>query len=85
MLWPRGPLPINITRQLSLSVFMMRNAFDAVWEEVQETARIDGVDNLQLLALGLMSRVMPGVATGSIFAFLNALERLSGGARAAVR
>ncbi|MCZ7486203.1 MULTISPECIES: carbohydrate ABC transporter permease [Rhizobium/Agrobacterium group] len=63
---------IYVTLQLPFSVFMMRNAFDAVPREIEEAARIDGARDLKLLFRVLMPLVMPGIATVSIFAFLNA-------------
>lgn len=67
-----GLMLIYVTLQLPFSVFMMRNAFDAVPKEIEEAARIDGARDLRLLVRVLMPLVMPGVATVSIFAFLNA-------------
>jgi multiple sugar transport system permease protein len=63
---------VYVTLQLPFSVFMMRNAFDAVPREIEEAARIDGARDLQLLIKVLLPLVMPGIATVSIFAFLNA-------------
>jgi multiple sugar transport system permease protein len=63
---------VYVTLQLPFSVFMMRNAFDAVPKEIEEAARIDGARDLRLLARVLLPLVMPGVATVAIFAFLNA-------------
>ncbi|CDN57103.1 ABC-type sugar transport system, permease component (plasmid) [Neorhizobium galegae bv. officinalis bv. officinalis str. HAMBI 1141] len=63
---------IYVTLQLPFSVFMMRNAFDAVPKEIEEAARIDGARDLRLLVRVLLPLVLPGVATVAIFAFLNA-------------
>lgn len=63
---------VYVTLQLPFSVFMMRNAFDAVPKEVEEAARIDGARDLRLLVRVLLPLVLPGVATVAIFAFLNA-------------
>jgi multiple sugar transport system permease protein len=63
---------VYVTLQLPFSVFMMRNAFDAVPKEIEEAARIDGARDLRLLVRVLLPLVMPGIATVSIFAFLNA-------------
>jgi multiple sugar transport system permease protein len=40
---------VYVTLQLPFSVFMMRNAFDAVPKEIEEAARIDGAGDLKLL------------------------------------
>jgi multiple sugar transport system permease protein len=63
---------VYVTLQLPFSVFMMRNAFDAVPKEIEEAARIDGARDLRLLIRVLFPLVLPGVATVAIFAFLNA-------------
>ena len=63
---------VYVTLQLPFSVFMMRNAFDAVPKEIEEAARIDGAHDMKLLVLVLLPLVLPGVATLAIFAFLNA-------------
>ena len=34
-----------MTLQLPFSIFMMRNAFDAVPREIEEAARMDGASN----------------------------------------
>lgn len=67
-----GLMLVYVTLQLPFSVFMMRNAFDAVPREIEEAARIDGARDLKLLIKVLLPLVMPGVATVAIFAFLNA-------------
>ncbi|KQT48139.1 ABC transporter permease [Devosia sp. Leaf420] len=63
---------VYVTLQLPFSVFMMRNAFDAVPREIEEAARIDGARDLKLLVRVLFPLVLPGVVTVAIFAFLNA-------------
>ena len=67
-----GLMLVYVTLQLPFSVFMMRNAFDAVPREIEEAARIDGAHDLTLLIKVMLPLVMPGVATVAIFAFLNA-------------
>lgn len=67
-----GLMLVYVTLQLPFSVFMMRNAFDAVPREIEEAARIDGAHDLTLLVRVLLPLVMPGVASVAIFAFLNA-------------
>lgn len=62
---------VYVTLQLPFSVFMMRNAFDAVPKEIEEAARIDGARDLKLLVRVLLPLVLPGVVTVAIFAFLN--------------
>ncbi|PYE42957.1 carbohydrate ABC transporter membrane protein 2 (CUT1 family) [Rhizobium sp. PP-F2F-G20b] len=67
-----GLVLVYVTLQLPFSVFMMRNAFDAVPKEIEEAARIDGARDLKLLVRVLLPLVLPGAATVAIFAFLNA-------------
>jgi multiple sugar transport system permease protein len=62
---------VYVTLQLPFSVFMMRNAFDAVPKEIEEAARIDGARDLRLLVRVLLPLVLPGIVTVAIFAFLN--------------
>ena len=66
-----GLMLVYVTLQLPFSVFMMRNAFDAVPREIEEAARIDGSTDFGLLMKVLMPLVMPGIVTVAIFAFLN--------------
>lgn len=61
---------VYATLQLPFSVFMMRNAFDAVPHEIEEAARIDGCNSIQLLVRVMMPLVWPGVVTVALFAFL---------------
>lgn len=67
-----GLVLIYVTLQLPFSIFMMRNAFDAVPREIEEAARIDGAGSLQLLARVMLPLVFPGIVTVALFAFLAA-------------
>ncbi|WP_343718074.1 carbohydrate ABC transporter permease [Inquilinus sp.] len=67
-----GLVLIYVTLQLPFSIFMMRNAFDAVPREIEEAARIDGAGRLQLLARVMLPLVFPGIVTVALFAFLAA-------------
>jgi len=63
---------VYITFQLPFEIFMMRNAFDSVPQEIEEAALVDGCG-----AFGAMRRVMlpivaPGIVTVVMFAFLAA-------------
>ncbi|MCX5514314.1 carbohydrate ABC transporter permease [Kaistia algarum] len=66
-----GLVLVYVTLQLPFSIFMMRNAFDAVPKEIEEAARIDGAKSIALLVRIMMPLVWPGVVTVAIFAFLN--------------
>ena len=67
-----GLVLIYVTLQMPFSVFMMRNAFDALPREIAEAARIDGVTGLRLLIHVLGPLVMPGIVSVGLIAFLNA-------------
>ncbi|UVK46488.1 carbohydrate ABC transporter permease [Mesorhizobium sp. AR07] len=67
-----GLVGVYVTLQLPFSIFMMRNAFDAVPREIEEAARMDGAGNLTMLAKVMLPLVWPGVVTIALFAFLGA-------------
>ena len=67
-----GLVLIYVTLQLPFSVFMTRNAFDAVPKEIEEAARIDGVKGLRALVYVMGPLVFPAVVSVGLFAFLNA-------------
>lgn len=65
-----GIVLIYVTLHLPFSIFMMRNAFDAVPKEIEDAARVDGASVLLMLRKIMLPLVLPGVATVAIFAFL---------------
>ncbi|KQR71529.1 carbohydrate ABC transporter permease [Rhizobium sp. Leaf341] len=66
-----GLVLIYVTFQLPFSIFMMRNAFDAVPRALIEAARIDGASQWTILRRIMLPIAVPGVATVAMFAFLN--------------
>ena len=50
----------------------MRNSFDSVPREIDESALIDGCTSLSLLYRIMLTVVLPGIITVGLFAFLNA-------------
>jgi len=66
-----GLILVYTTLQLPFSVFMMRNAFDAVPIEIEEAARIDGASVWTVLLRIMLPLVLPGIVSVAIFAFLN--------------
>ncbi|SHE98940.1 multiple sugar transport system permease protein [Kaistia soli DSM 19436] len=66
-----GLVLVYVTLQLPFSIFMMRNAFDAVPKEIEEAARIDGARSVALLTKIMLPLVWPGIVTVALFAFLN--------------
>ncbi|TGV55670.1 carbohydrate ABC transporter permease [bacterium M00.F.Ca.ET.141.01.1.1] len=67
-----GLVGVYVTLQLPFSIFMMRNAFDAVPREIEEAARMDGAGNATMLIKVMLPLVWPGVVTIALFAFLGA-------------
>jgi len=65
-----GIVLIYVTLQMPFSIFMMRNAFDAVPKEIEDAARVDGASVFLVLRRVMLPLVLPGVATVAIFAFL---------------
>jgi multiple sugar transport system permease protein len=66
-----GLVLIYVTFQVPFSIFMMRNAFDAVPRALIEAARIDGASQATILRRIMLPIALPGVATIAMFAFLN--------------
>lgn len=65
-----GLVLVYVTLQLPFSIFMMRNAFDAVPKEIEDAARVDGASVFMVLRKIMLPLVMPGIVTVAIFAFL---------------
>lgn len=65
-----GIVLVYVTLQMPFSIFMMRNAFDAVPKEIEDAARVDGASIFAVLYRIMLPLVLPGVATVAIFAFL---------------
>ncbi|WP_433003552.1 carbohydrate ABC transporter permease [Kribbella sp. CA-294648] len=61
---------VLIMFQLPFSVFMMRNSFEAVPRELEESAQIDGCGTIRTLIWIMLPAVRPGVVTVGLFAFL---------------
>lgn len=61
---------VMIMYQLPFSVFMMRNAFEGVPDELEEAALIDGCTRFGALWRVILPVVVPGVITVGLFAFL---------------
>jgi multiple sugar transport system permease protein len=61
---------VLIMFQLPFSIFMMRNAFEAIPAELEESALIDGCGSFGVLTRVLLHAVRPGLVTVSLFAFL---------------
>lgn len=56
--------------QLPFSLFMMRNSFEAVPRELEESALVDGCGSVRVLTRIMLPAVRPGLVTVVLFAFL---------------
>lgn len=63
---------IYSTFQLPFAVYMMRNSFESVPEEILEAAQIDGCTKITALPRIVLRLVAPGIVTVALFAFLAA-------------
>lgn len=63
---------IYTTGQLAFSVFLMRNAFEAIPDVLLDAAKIDGCGDLDTLVRIALPLVRPSIATVAIFAFIGA-------------
>jgi multiple sugar transport system permease protein len=66
------------TFNLPFGVFVMRNSFSAIPDELEEAAYCDGATVLQALRRVLLPVVTPGVATTMLYAFLFAWTEFLG-------
>jgi len=61
---------IHTAIQLPFSVYLMRNAFEAVPRQLEEAAVIDGCNSFQVLTRVCLPAIVPAVITVSLFAFI---------------
>jgi multiple sugar transport system permease protein len=61
---------VLIMFQLPFSIFMMRNSFEAIPRELEESALVDGCTSFTALTRILLHAVRPGLVTVALFAFL---------------
>lgn len=61
---------VLIIFQLPFSIFMMRNSFEAIPKELEESALIDGCNSFGVLTRVMLHAVRPGMVTVGLFAFL---------------
>ncbi|MEZ4668214.1 MAG: carbohydrate ABC transporter permease [Anaerolineae bacterium] len=62
---------VYITFQLPFGIFLMRNSFLAVPQEIEESALLDGCTSFNVLYKLLLRLVLPGIVTIAIYAFIN--------------
>lgn len=69
---------LHTTIQLPFSLYIMRNAFEAVPRELEEAAVIDGAGTWQVLTRVLLPAVVPALVTVALFAFITSWNELLG-------
>ena len=62
---------VHTILQLPFSVYLMRNAFEAIPREIDEAAMIDGCSALKRLTHIFLPLAVPGLVTVALFAFIN--------------
>ncbi len=62
---------VHTILQLPFSVYLMRNAFEAIPREIEEAAMIDGYSALRRLTHIFLPLAVPGLVTVALFAFIN--------------
>jgi len=67
-----GLAAVYITYQLPFSIFVMRNAFSAVPDALQESAHMDGCNTWRGFTKIMLPLAMPGAITVGLFAFFTA-------------
>ena len=61
---------VHTAIQLPFSIYVMRNAFEAVPRELEEAAIMDGCNSFQVLIYICLPAVVPAMITVSLFAFI---------------
>lgn len=69
---------IHTAIQLPFSLYVMRNAFEAVPRELEEAAVIDGSNSWQLLVNIFLPAVVPAMITVALFAFITSWNEFLG-------
>ena len=69
---------LHTSIQFPFSVYLMRNAFEAVPRELEEAAVIDGCNSLQVLLKICLPAVLPAMITVALFAFITSWNEFLG-------
>ncbi len=69
---------IHTAIQLPFSLYIMRNAFEAVPMELEEAAVIDGCNSFQVLTRICLPSVVPAMITVALFAFITSWNEFLG-------
>lgn len=67
---------VHTAIQLPFSIYVMRNAFEAVPRELEEAAIMDGCHSFQVLTKICLPAVLPAMITVSLFAFITSWNEL---------
>ncbi|WP_022884565.1 carbohydrate ABC transporter permease [Glaciibacter superstes] len=66
-----GVMLVYTVYQLPFCIFIMRNAFSGIPNEIEEAALMDGCTRVGVFRRIFIPLVIPGIVTSAIFAFLN--------------
>ena len=69
---------LHAVLQLPFSIYLMRNAFEAIPRELEEAARVDGASSAFMLRRVFMPLAMPGMVTVALFAFITSWNEFIG-------
>lgn len=73
-----GLILFYTTVNLPFGIFVMRNAFESVPKELEDSGHVDGAGTMRTLFSVLWPLVMPGAATTALYAFLVSWTELLG-------
>jgi multiple sugar transport system permease protein len=73
-----GLILFYVTVNLPFGTFVMRNAFDSIPDELEDSALVDGASRARVIVSVLRPLLMPGVATAALYAFLAAWTEFLG-------
>ncbi|MBS3849512.1 carbohydrate ABC transporter permease [Devosia sp. J2-20] len=62
---------VHAVLQLPFSIYLMRNAFEAIPREIEEAAMMDGATSFTVLRRIFLPLVLPGMVTVTLFTFIN--------------
>jgi multiple sugar transport system permease protein len=65
-----GLAVVHTAIQLPFSVYIMRNAFEAIPRELEEAAVMDGANSWQVLTHVMLPAIVPAIITVALFAFI---------------
>jgi multiple sugar transport system permease protein len=67
---------VHTAIQLPFSIYIMRNAFEAVPRELEEAAVMDGCNSWQVLVRVFLPAIVPAIITVALFAFITSWNEL---------